>query len=612
MSRGADRSDYISDVEAHNVWWRGQTGELERIVNLPYRTDIFRILSDFGEWKRDDTAPAILSYAGPKGIGKTRMIKQLVAVLLDDEPTVEWPPAGASRNVDSPARHVVGTVAPRRILYVPVEKSLYELEAPERAIAELENVVEYFNNHIAPTTGPKYIFVDDFGKLDSAGDPREGLLSAVDERTYLLATGTLESEVDFTSLPAQVTDDFPDEEIRAPHKIQPIKFADYARWNTDDEELRHAIDEAKSVKARSEEAPIETVRRALRNPGNEDLEETLQSHLDTLGISDTDISTAELLVGAFRGVCDYFEREGAIGELHSLSKSYLRNGGFLYTADLNDTYELSVPAADAGAIDEMINELIRSNLQLTLLNEVAPQLNIKQPRDLVRTAAFAARRSPPKYEHTEIATALDVDRRTVNRYLDALEEAAILTQSREFSLTRHRRARLYLRDPRYLILLSQRTNYEGFETFDWNQSRQSGPPNQTFERRLALAVGFDHLYRLSYRIRTSTYSGRDAQITKVEHDEVDGNPIDYIIHDRELVYPFVLDYQPQGDYAMEAATAFDPTVGSHQYEANVDYEAPLRFIVSDDPSPGDDVIDVTDHDSFKTVTIPYWLLLLVC
>lgn len=607
MDQGADRSAYIRDAEVHNGWWRGDTDDLERVSELPYRSDFFMLLLSIHRWKEQGYDSAVLPFAGQRGIGKTTVIKQAIATLTGTSVT----PAEIQ---DQTISELVGIADPTQVLYVPVGRSLFELEEPATAKQELRKVVRYFGSRVAPPGNQKFIFIDDFGELDIDGDPRDAVVDLVDDSTYLFLSNDLQSPVDVGKQLEGSNVHY--EHAHYPISILPIKFVDYVRLacarssNDAHTTLAKRIGAAQSYRVEYphdnyHESPIGQARRALA--AND--QATFVSELEALYFDYLESGNDDSMTTSVRTF------------LSTLCQGYIRDGGLLYYPHART---LGGQTPTEWPIDETINELIRANLQLTIFKSIAPHYSIAKPRNLLRLAAMAARKSPPEYSYTNIADRFEVDRRTIDRYLQALESATILTESTQYNLTRHRQARFYLGDPRYLVLLSQRTDHAGFERFadygdllggsgsEITRARHVGDP--TFERALALTAGFDHALRLSYLLRSATYAGTSAPLQQVEYYSDNGHTIDYIIHDREHVYPFALEYQPSGDHATTALEQFDPTVGSHSYaDAPTEYTAPYRFIITDDfrQQTGGNTLR-EDHEDFTLVRMPYWLFLLIC
>ncbi|PSP84475.1 hypothetical protein BRC96_04945 [Halobacteriales archaeon QS_6_64_34] len=98
--------------------------------------------------------------------------------------------------------------------------------------------------------------------------------------------------------------------------------------------------------------------------------------------------------------------------------------------------------------------------------------------------AVAARNSGTTLGLKDLSGVLECDRRTLQRYIDILEDFFILTPSYQYEYQRRRSVRLYLRDPLLVGALAD---------LDF-----SGMLEPDAERRLTAAVVFDHLKRLAF------------------------------------------------------------------------------------------------------------------
>jgi len=101
------------------------------------------------------------------------------------------------------------------------EDSLYHLEPSSSAVEKLENVIDYFRSHVAPRRGRKYIILDNIGALRLDEDEQSALLDLVDDDTYLLLTGIVESQVDLGGISASSRP-----KIKYPRAMLPMKFID--------------------------------------------------------------------------------------------------------------------------------------------------------------------------------------------------------------------------------------------------------------------------------------------------------------------------------------------------------------------------------------------------
>lgn len=543
---------YIRDAEEHNPWWEQELGQLDRVTDLPARSDLLKFLDQFDEvYGTPAPDTQVFGIYGQTGIGKTTLLKQFVASVLDDA-LCSYVPGEADAEL-------IGTVAPSQILYVPLEESLYHLESGADALRQLERVVDYFQSRIARSTSPLIIILDDVGALDiDIERVSDRFLEFVADESFLVLTGTTETEV----APVAAHD------TGTVEAMLPMKFADYL-------EHRDAggveLDGIVSTVADHRYGESEWIK-AIRNAFAEGDPQEAATQLETLCFEAFDDDQRQRLT--------------------ELSREFLRDGGLCYRS--TDT--------------TLVNDLVRSHLLLYLYKEVAGGKSIKAPENLHRLCSMGAA-SGTERRYRDIADALDVDRRTVDTYLDILDEALILTESTDFSLRRHRRTRLFLRDPRHVILLSQRQAHRGFE-------RLEGPipvNNFEFERQLARTVGFDHTLRLVY----ATNDTPSEQT--VEYTETDAGMLDYVIRYGETVVPFVLAYHPYDADPKQVAAAFDPTSGQHVGPdgdtLDLGYEAPVRFILTDG-LPGsmrrDESLLRSLDDDVTVCYLPFWLYLLVC
>lgn len=559
MTDAGDSEEFIADVERHNEWWSGDTSrDLTEATTYPPRSDLHNLLKTLNRKRENGTESLVYPIFGQTGIGKTTMLFQFIASIRED----------TSFLTDSQDMPILDSVSPRQILYVPLEDSLYHLERPADALARLRDVLEYFRSHVAPRKEPKYVFLDDIGALNLNELEDPVLLDLVESDTYLILTGIVESQVDFTDHPV------PDQvdEVCYPQPVLPMKFIDTLKHApTDggvhpdiDSDFRDRIESYQSPRTEGP-SPIKTVRKGL-------------------GTGDTDVDTAVEALDAL--YFDHFS-DNERDDLHDAARDYLRTGGTLHSVD-----DPSVR-----------NDLVRSNFLIYLYKELASHESIQQPKNLHRLSSIAASRAGEELQYTDVSEQLDVDRRTVDAYLDALDEGLAVTESHDYSLRRYRRTRLYLRNPRHVVLLSRRGEHYGFERYG-----EKDVLNHEFEYKLARTVAFDHAMRLAYTI--------DAY--DVEYCETEAGTVDYVLHREGFVVPFVLSYHPYASNAKDIATAFDPESGQHTKRDGEElieheYEAPYRFIITDSlpRETRENQSLVVERNGTQLCYIPYWLFLLI-
>lgn len=566
-----DSERFIRDAEAHNQWWEGDASDLEGVTSSVGRSDLYQVLNRLDRFHRDEEENQVLGLYGQTGVGKSTLLKQLVAAILDDRVCAYDPAEPVGREYD-----VVGTTPPTQVLYVPVDDSLYGLERGDQALTWLEDVVDYFLSRVVQRTAPHYVFLDDLDAIDADAADIEATVDAIGgENTFVVTSGTLQRNVGVPPTAA--------------HPILPVKFVDFVEYGASGADsgvvstvVDHRHDEG-------EGSAIKDVRRVFKSE-SPDLERA-----------------AELFDTLYFDVFDDASRE----TLHRLSREYLRQGGLFY----HSTATAPERQADRELLERyysLTDELIRSNLESFVYRKVARAASIKRPENLYKLCAMAATTDEREVSYQEIADILDVDRRTVGTYLETLADQVVLTESTDYSLRRHRRTRLYLRDPRHVTLLSQRQAHQGFESL--TDSLPVG--NARFERVLARTAAFDHLKRLRFR------SEDPAAEQAIEHYETDAGIIDFIIRYGATVVPFVCTYKPFEAPGREVAAAFDPSAGSHSHpdpdttgELELDYEAPYRFVITDrvseKPRTQGSLLETLD-DGTTVCHLPLWLFLLVC
>lgn len=558
MLRTGSAEEFIDDAEHHNRWWSdGTSPELSQATDLTPRSDFHRVLKTTNTHYTDDIESLVYAIHGQTGIGKTTLLHQLVAALLN---TTDFP----HQNTDL---ELTSAIEPRQILYIPLEDSLYQLERSGDDIKRLTQVIDYFQTHIAPRQGQRFIFLDDVQALDLDEDRKAQLLDAVDEDTFLFLTDIVASQVDLsTTESADTVEEF---EL---WPILPMKFIDTVQTGAGlgvefNDEFRTRLEQYQSSDLDGP-SPIKTIRTGL---SGRDSETSLDTAVETL---------SELCFNIF----DADDRDN----LHDAARAYLRTGGTLHQTD-----------------DPSIrNELSKSHFLLFLYKELAKYRSIQQPENLHRLSAIAATNAGEELQYTALSDQMGVDRRTIDSYLEVLDEGIAVTESHDYSLRRYRRTRLYLRNPRHLVLLSQRQEHHGFEGYE-----QQDTLNHEFEYKLARTVAFDHAKRLAH------YVGNGD----VEYTETEAGLIDYILHHNGHVLPFILSYHPHTDNAEIIAEDFDPDSGQHTESDSenlreLDYQAPYRFIITDSlpKEVREDECLIVEVGDTNICYLPYWLFLLVC
>jgi len=559
MSEVNHGEDFIADAEQHNEWWSEDfSPKLDKVTRLTPRSDFYQVLKTIDEHHKSDAKSLVYSIYGQTGIGKTTVLYQLIAALLE---TTSFPER--STDID-----IVSSVSPRQILYIPLEDSLYHLERPGDGIQRLTQVIDYFQSRIAPREERKYVLFDDINTLELDDEAKSTLIEALDSETYAFLTGVVPQ-------PLKLNDVHNAEEIskfEGPTPLLPMKFIDTletqgVRNSEVESELAKKLEGFQS-KDLSGPSPIKIVREGLKPVEPEvtiddavnSLNELYFEHLDTA------------------------ERD----DLNAAARDYLRKGGVLHQSGK----------------PSIRNELTKSHFLLFLYKELAKYGSVQKPENLHRISSIAASRAGEELRYTDISDQIGVDRRTIDEYLDVLDDGIAVSESHDYSLRRYRRTRLYLRNPRHLVLLSQRQEHYGFEN-----DEQQNTLNHEFEYKLARTVAFDHAKRLAYYTRTYD----------VEYTETSSGLIDYILQRDGTVLPFVLSFHPYTEDIAQIATSFDPDTGQHTKNGteeleNIEYDAPYRFIITDSlPTHITESNNlVTEKNGVKMCYLPYWLFLLIC
>jgi predicted AAA+ superfamily ATPase len=551
--------EFIDDAEHHNQWWSdGTSPELSQATDLTPRSDFHSVLKRTNTHYTDDVESLVYAIHGQTGIGKTTLFHQLIAALLD---TTDFP----HQNQDL---ELTSALSPRQILYLPLEDSLYQLERPGDDINRLNQVIDYFQTHVAPRQGQKFILLDDVQALALDENRKAELLNLIDDNTYVFLTGNVRAQVNLSTVETADTVD----EFEGPWPILPMKFIDTVQTGeglgvTFTEKFRTQLEQFQSPDLDGP-SPIKTIRTGLSGKKSET---SLDTAVETL---------SDLCFGIFD--------EGDRNNLHDAARAYLRTGGTLHQTD-----------------DPSIrNDLSKSHFLLFLYKELAKHRSIQQPENLHRLSSIAATNAGEELQYTDLSDQIGVDRRTVDNYLDVLDEGIAVTESHDYTLRRYRRTRLYLRNPRHLVLLSQRQEHHGFEAYERQDTL-----NHEFEYKLARTVAFDHAKRLAFTV----------EAYDVEYTETESGLVDYILHRNGHVLPFILSYHPHTGNAETIAEEFTPESGQHtESDSEVlqefDYQAPYRFIITDSlpKEAREDESLIIEKDETSICYLPFWLFLLIC
>jgi len=238
--------------------------------------------------------------------------------------------------------------------------------------------------------------------------------------------------------------------------------------------------------------------------------------------------------------------------------------------DSTSTVKRSVLDYFEGAEREAdIDDVIHS-VESTIYRDIPRYQQFKDRSDLYALCAIAAMNTGRTLGLKDLSGVLECDRRTLQRYLDILEDFFILTPSYQYEYERRRSVRLYLRDPLLVGALSD---------LDF-----SGMLDPGAERRLMSTVVFDHLKRLGFY-----YQRRNAP---VHFWESGGEAVDFVIETGEgNPLPVISQNASRDQSAVEVIQSF---CDEHRCEFGVKIAR-----------------DVDPSINKKVATLPLWLLLLV-
>lgn len=548
---------FIDECHAWNPWWEDDFEELQRVSEFHPRSDLYAILKSVDRATvGSNSGGHLIGCVGQTGIGKTTLLKHLLATVIDV--------SSVGFEVQRRDYDIVDGYHPTDVLYLPLEQSLYNLERPDDALKLIQRIVQYHRTRIAQNPDSTLLLIDDIGSLD--GDPKavaDLLTELADNSVPLVYTARIDDQVQFKTSTPEI------EQTQIP--LLPVKFIDFA----------------KSQLSASESAELETLQAGESVDARDDPETiTLQDIRAPL----SDRPDPESFAHKLNTLC--FERLAADQrhQIADLAREYFRQGGFPRQFTFGNTSPLA---------DETTNELFRSNLELFIYKELAEARSIDRPANLLQLCGLAATPETNEYGYRELAERLGVDRRTVREYLTALADGIVLTESTNYALQRHRDTRLYLREPRHAVVLSQRHAHTGFEKLEGRY-----PYNPTFERLLAETVIFDHAMRLCYNVGLTP---------EIEFAETDAGDIEYVLRDGSTVLPFVLDYEPRPGDPVTAAAAFDPSTGNHE-DVEGGYESPVRFVLTDalPPQIQESQSLLVEQDGATICYVPFWAFLLIC
>jgi predicted AAA+ superfamily ATPase len=212
----------------------------------------------------------------------------------------------------------------------------------------------------------------------------------------------------------------------------------------------------------------------------------------------------------------------------------------------------------------------RHNLELTIYRDVPRYQQFDDRSDLHALCAIAAMYPGRTIGLKNLSEILGCDRRTLQRYIDILEDFFILTPSYQYKYERRRSVRLYLRDP---LLNASISDLD-----------LTGLLSPDAEQQLMTTVVFDHLKRLGFR-----YQGSNAPVDFWESGDSD---VDFVLETGEgTPIPIVVSSTTSGRSPSDRLRAF-----CNEYDCAYG----LMIDRNTEPTFGEDIIE-----------LPLWLFLFV-
>lgn len=213
---------------------------------------------------------------------------------------------------------------------------------------------------------------------------------------------------------------------------------------------------------------------------------------------------------------------------------------------------------------------VAHSLESTIYRDIPRYQQFEDRSDLYALCAVTALNTGRTLGLKDLSGVLECDRRTLQRYLDILEDFFILTPSYQYEYERRRSVRLYLRDPLVVGSLAD-IDFDGMLEPD-------------AERLLTSTVVFDHLKRLGFY-----YQRRNAQ---VHFWESSGDAVDFVVETG--------DGNPLPVITRDASRDRDPVRSIRAFCD--EYNCGFGVVVARDIEPSIDE---------EVATLPLWLLLLV-
>lgn len=406
---------------------------------------------------------------------------------------------------------------PERVLYLNMENSNF-LTSPEDTIRMSLDAYEtsVLGRSFTKIDDEVYVFIDEIQKSDGWASTLKYYTDTYENLRFVV-TGSVSTLIDADARETLVG------RLR-PFTMLPMKYIEYVGYREIDDDTR--------VTTRSTE-----------------LRETFKSAVVQ---GDQDVLTAKL-AGTF----------GVLGplkpELRRAKDDYLLMGG--YPGILGKSY------ADA------FNEL-DANLRSTVTGDLPSVFPVEQPNKLLRLLNLVAYSTGSKINVSNLADATDLNRRTVNDYLDYLEEFFLINRSQKYTgpYDSSGKEKVYVQDVGHLNTLEATLTERTLE----NTQRLG---------KILEAACRDLAGRLQYHLTNS-------QQTPVKYWDKRGE-VDLVLSGPDFALPIEVKNGDSTDKDLRGLRNF-----VDEYS-----RAPFGLAINN--------ADVLDHDS-TVVHLPAWLFFFMC
>ncbi|SDN08089.1 AAA domain-containing protein [Halogranum gelatinilyticum] len=449
----------IQRLDEYNPWWElgreaSTSGEFSSLRSTFYRS--YNALHE-GEAR-------LLSATGSDGVGKSRLLSQLIAAHIDPNFVEKFFRDSKSRELAQS-----NLIPPSNVLYIPLrDDPVFQLHPEE----QLRAAVDHFETHVfrQHQSSTHYLFFDDLHVVErpnKRGNQEVGrweqllteLLDEHEERRIVFSGLSME---DVRKRLASVTVGGSNHTIPGNHfDVYPLGFGDFLRMRYRDIELAPASErfDEKSAMAAIQEGVIQAT------------PDTIVSELISQESGSViDSSTAR------REIANYCTTGGTVALRIAQEGISLNDDRF--TDVIRSRGNVDFDSIQRRTLDDFRDDLIRAATYLG---------GVKDASGLERFCALAAHEHPiDDVSFDDLTAVLNIDRRTLrDKYLSNLSRLHLLSPAQEYDNQRPRKIRFYLRNPGITNAFCQN---------DLNDVLRRQPG---LDEALAKAVTFDHTVRLS-------------------------------------------------------------------------------------------------------------------